>query len=1010
MEKDNDTVIESKQGGRKVTKMEEVGNKKLVNRKVKKKYIQLKEVTKIGTWNVRTLYQAGNLEQLLKEVKRYNIEILGLSEVRWTGQGELKVGKYKIVYSGTDENEGEHQRGVAFVLNQRANEAMLEWEPIDERLIRIRISLESKKMTIIQCYAPTEVAEYEDKEIFYSKLNGVMRKIPKNDIIILMGDFNARVGSNNNGVEEVMGREGIDNRNENGELMVELCGMYNLKIGGTMFTHKRCHKVTWTSPDGNTESQIDHICVSHKNSKMLRDTRNQRGADIGSDHYLLLAKFNLNIGKVKTRYLKTKREIYDTKKAQCEGIRQKFTQTLREKRLNIDYTKPIEVVWNKCKDALLETGKETLGLRSYDKKEWLTDQTWKLIEERRKIKHRKLRECSEDMKKEIQNKYNKIAAEIKRSIRRDKRKFIQRTAEEAQRAASIGDTKTVYKKIREIGRRRKTSNIIKGKDGNILTNTEEQLERWAEYFRDVLNIKREGISRMKVENQIPELDIKTEPPSMGEIIEAINKLKKDKAPGIDEITGDLLKVDIQNTAELLHPLFIKIWQEERFPEDWKKGIIIKLPKKGDLKNCTNWRGITLLSTVNKLFCRILVNRMKVELDKDLRKEQHGFRSGRSCTDLINTLRIITEHSMEYQSPLCLAFIDFEKAFDSINRENIWIVLRNRGVPQKIINLIKEGYNQYKSIVKHEGKLSQDFETETGVKQGCVLSPILFTLVLDEVMKTAISNKKGGIPWKLMEKLEDLDFADDICLISDKIHKLQERLCDLSSEGKKIGLKINIEKTKVIYLNTDSNQEITLEGNTIEEVKEFNYLGSIIAETDGVLKDVNNRTNKARAVFMSLNKTWRSNNLTLQTKIKVFNSMVKPVLLYGSESWTLTKAIEQKLQVFTNRCLRNILQVWWPKRISNEDLWQRTGEEPIGNQIKRRKFGWLGHTLRKEKDEIPRRALQWHPEGKRKSGRPKETWTKKTQREAGMSLAEMGFLAKDRRNWKKFTNSLCPKGG
>jgi hypothetical protein len=206
---------------------------------------------------------------------------------------------------------------------------------------------------------------------------------------------------------------------------------------------------------------------------------------------------------------------------------------------------------------------------------------------------------------------------------------------------------------------------------------------------------------------------------------AINNLKNNKKPEIAQISGELLKVDAHTSADIVLPLFIRIWQEEGFPRDWKIGVIIKVAKKGDLKTCNNWRGTTLLSTVNKLFSKIILNRITGKINKGIRKEQHGFRTGYSCIDLINTLRIVTEQSAEYRSPLYLLFIDFEKVFDSVNKENIWIVLKNRGIPHKIINLIKEGYSNYRSVVQHAGRLSSEFETETGVKQGCILlSPLL----------------------------------------------------------------------------------------------------------------------------------------------------------------------------------------------------------------------------------------------------------------------------------------------
>ena len=116
---------------------------------------------------------------------------------------------------------------------------------------------------------------------------------------------------------------------------------------------------------------------------------------------------------------------------------------------------------------------------------------------------------------------------------------------------------------------------------------------------------------------------------------------------------------------MLYPLFCKIWQEEDLPTEWKEGHLIKLPKKGDLSNCANYRGITLLSVPGKVFSRILLNRMKDAVDTKLRDQQAGFRKDHSCTDQIATLRIILEKSQEWNSSLYINFLDYEKAFDSL---------------------------------------------------------------------------------------------------------------------------------------------------------------------------------------------------------------------------------------------------------------------------------------------------------------------------------------------------------
>jgi hypothetical protein len=188
-----------------------------------------------------------------------------------------------------------------------------------------------------------------------------------------------------------------------------------------------------------------------------------------------------------------------------------------------------------------------------------------------------------------------------------------------------------------------------------------------------------------------------------------------------------------------------------------------------------------------------------------------------------------------------------------------------------------------------------------------------------------------------------------------------------------GLRISIKKTQVLKINVKQNGPLKIKGQNLEEVETFTYLGSKVNIRGGAEEDVKVRIGKARAVFSMLSKIWKSKALTTATKLIIFNSNVKSVLLYGSETWKTTKETTSKIQVFINTCLRRTLNVWWPNKISNEDLWDITGQVSIPQQLLKSKWQWLGHTLRKPRDNITRQALQWNPQGRRRVGRPRNSW-------------------------------------
>ena len=290
-------------------------------------------------------------------------------------------------------------------------------------------------------------------------------------------------------------------------------------------------------------------------------------------------------------------------------------------------------------------------------------------------------------------------------------------------------------------------------------------------------------------------------------------------------------------------------------------------------------------------------------------------------------------SREWNTPVYVNFIYLEKAFDSVERKRLWNLMAHYGIPPKYINIIKNTYQDMQCQVLHQGQAQKTFTVLTGVEQGCLLSPFLFLLCIDWTMNQTTHNKNTGIQWSLTEQLEDLDFADDIALLSHSHQQMREKSQLLETTAAGLGLKINGAKTKIMRRNNKSMSPINIGDQTLEEVIKFTYLGSVIAVNGGTEEDVKSRIGKARTTFNILNNIWKTKNISLNTKLKIFNSNVKSVLLYGSETWKTTNTITSKLQTFINHCLRHILRIFWPNRISNTNLWERTNQEPIEIQLK-----------------------------------------------------------------------------
>jgi len=833
-----------------------------------------------------------------------------------------------------------------------------------------------------------------------------MDEIPKHDVVIVAGDLNARIGADNTGHEKVMGRHGEGEMNNNGERFVNFCEENRMVIGGSVFQHKKIHKLTWTSPDGRTQTQIDHIAINTKWRRSMRDVRVKRHADAGSDHNLLIAEVALKLKKVK---LGEKRKTrLDSGRLQDPETRKSFHLELQNRFSALEAKADISMT--DFNMVMREAGEKVLGHKKRPKEEWISQDTWAKISERKKIKARVLNTKSPRLLERVQKEYRQKDKEVKRSARQDKRAYVEKLAEAAEVAARRKDFKTVYKISKKLSGRdgHQLDVPVKDRTGGIITGEREKVERWREHFSNILN-RPEPVRTTQIREAQKDLEVDTTEIKIEEVREAVKSLKSGKSPGEDGIDAQMLTAGGETTVRALHQVLSEIWDKEQAPVEWHTGLIVRLPKKGDLGDCNNWRGITLLPVTLKVFCKILLNRLKRATEKVLRKEQAGFRSGKSCTDQIFTLRQILEQCTEWNSTVYINFVDFEKAFDSLHRPSLWKILRYHGIPLKIVNTIKMLYSDPQCKVICGSCTTESFSVTTGVKQGCLLSPLLFILAMDWIMRETTADKKRGLRWTLTTVLEDLDYADDVALLSSKHQDMQEKTNKFSVTSETVGLKVNISKTKCMKVNSKREESIKVASTPIEEVTEFDYLGSRMTKDGDAEKDVMVRLGKARFAFASLNSIWRAKNISTQTKLRLFKSNVLSVLLYGAESWKMTTRINTKLETFQSRCLRRILGIYWHDKVTNEEVRKRAGCKTVVKEVKIKRWKWLGHVCRMEKEAIPRTALRWTPEGKRKRGRPKETWRRTVEKELKEQHLTWESLNKEtanREQWRELVAALC----
>ena len=770
-------------------------------------------------------------------MQKFKWEILGISETHWTDSGEFSTDGYKILCAG---NDSIHRGGVALILNKQAQNALLGYNPISPRMISARFQTKTGAITVIQVYAPNTSDSENFADEFYDLLEVHVNKTPKSDILLIMGDLNAKVGEDNSQWETVMGKYGIGNINDRGEKLLTFCATNDLCLTNTMFKQSKFNRQwTWESPDQRTHNKIYYIIISNKWKRCVTNSRSFPSADVGSDHQLVMANMKLKL-KTKTKPNHPKR--YEVFKLKNETTRRKYEIEIggRFAPLLNDEETDANTLWEGIKSAINDTSKDLLGYKKPKKpKPWISADVIKLSEERSKVKVLKKTDSSK------KGKYNFLTREIKRKTKGCKDKWMKELCAYVDKAHQATKSKEVYATIKKITNKPTTRmQTVKSKEGEVLTELQDVKNRWKENYEELYN--NQNPVNKEMTDGIPQMPSYEEEPDIlrGEVTAAIKKLTDNKAPGYDNTTAEELKATGEIGVDVLHRLCNIIWKTEVFPDDWGKAIITPIYKKKDKLDCGNYRGISLLSHAGKIITTIIQRRILKRAEEVISESQAGFRPGRSTVDQLFTLRQIAEKYLEKDRELYCCHIDFEKAFDSVWQEGVWRALRFFGFPQKIINLLQALYSKSNSAVRVNGDLTEWFQTTVGVMQGCVISPQLFNILLEVVMLYATHNVNIGA--KIQGQLiSNLRFADDIVILAESANDLQNLVDKVYENSSNLGLKINIAKTEVQVIGKKENHiKININGTILKQVENFIYLGGTISQKGSCTEDIKSRIGKA----------------------------------------------------------------------------------------------------------------------------------------------------------------------
>ena len=926
------------------------------------------------------------------------MDIVAISETQLADNGQVEeVGEgFTYFWKGKPKDE-DRESGVGFAIRSSLVQKLEELPVgINDRIISLRLSISKDRYaTLLSIYAPTMTNPEEDKTAFYSQLREVLRSVPKDDKIFLMGDFNARVGTDSD-TWSCLGNFGVGNMNSNGLLLLELCEEFSLSISSTVFKHKGDHTTTWMHPRSKTWHLIDYVIVRKRDMKDVCNVKSFHGAECWTDHALVRAKVKLHIKpKARSNNIRLPKRL-NISKLNDPTVKQELVA-------KFDLLNDIES-WESFRDDMYNSAADVLGLSEKKHQDWFdenNEQIKHLLSLKKNIHSLTLQShLSQSQKLEAMESYKTVKKKVQSELRSMENKWWDDLASQIEAASERNDSKTLYNLLNKAyGPQKSGVTPLRSKDGkSLLSETTEISNRWREHFSDLLNqpssVDNEVVDSIEQRPTIEQLAL---PPTREEVSLAIKKLNLGKAAGSDGLFAEIFMHGGEHLKDLLHTYLCKLWGEEHIPEDWINAIMIAIYKnKGLRDDCGNYRGIALLVTAGKILSGILLKRLNDHIaNLVLPETQCGFRASRGTADMIFTARQMQEKCREQMKDLYQCFIDLKKAFDTVHRKSLWKILRKIGCPDKFVSMIEKLHDGMKAWVNVSGELTDPIEVENGVKQGDILGPTLFSLYLAMVFEDAFKDNDRGIYIKYrttgkvfdLRRLEastkvsynlirDLLYADDCDLVTHTEEDMQQLMDCISRACKSFGLTISIEKTKVMYQPAPgkayAEPNIMVDDERLEVVKKFVYLGSTLNNSCTLNDEILARIQKATDAFRALEaRCWKKRSIKLTTKIKVYSACVLSSLLYSCETWALYKKHLKILERFHQRSLRHIMNISWSQKIPDTEVLERSGLGSIESLLLRHRLRWAGKLVCMSDSRLPKQVFFGAlAEGKRPQHKPK----------------------------------------
>lgn len=813
----------------------------------------------------------------------------------------------------------------------------------------ITVTIGEEKFIIGNVYLPPSVSDDFCIESLGDFLINLMENKPENVKLILTGDFNARIGNFNNMTDFYMSDFSFLNSNRSsndqivnkrGRMLVELMEENNLLVCNGRTISDTPASYTFIAEQGC--STIDLIWIGEG---VIRSVRDMFTRVIVEGAHLIITLEIVSNQLVYEPNLDLKNDVTIIKYDENKII--DFYNTLSLSQNLYFNSTSSDSLYNNFTDAISSSSDQSgyrimkqISLKTNDKfipkNPWFDTNCRNLQKETRRA-YRKYKNSYND-KSLLQNylttrkKYNNLIIQTKETYH-----------------------KTILNKLSNIKNNKDFWEIVRSFNNNKQFINEVSLDAWIIFYQNIYP-KRQNLALNFFSVFHPYLDADF---SLQELQKTIKKCKINKAPGRDKITNNILK-NLPPTWEhyLLH-LFNTVMDTETIPIGWSIIEMCMLYKKGEKTDPYNYRGIALVNTVTKIFTTLIAKRLVdwAEANSLIPEEQAGFRPKRGCQDHLFTLASITNlHVGTKKSCMYVIFVDFKRAFDSVNHQLLWNKLFKLGVSGKIIRILKNFYDIARLTVRCGEGCSGLIDVTEGVLQGDSLSPLLFILMLSDIVDYFREKGMQGLPISSVDDLIMLLYADDIALLAYSWHDAQNKLKVLEEYCKDNGLILNAKKTKVLPIRKTGGcrrlKTLFWEKEPLEYVNSYIYLGVPFSTSGKFAVSAEYFKNRGIAASAKLrNLLYKSKNESWDVVRTLFCSTVNSVVLYDAETWALRYLDE--IDTVQSKFIKSLY--YWPKNTPTSLVLLETGSLPIRLEVIKRVLRWWSRILKMSNDRLPKKC-------------------------------------------------------